>query len=65
MHLACVAEFLARCTCRGRLLELAKTRSGVGKSPTGQLDLEPVERPVDDLALSISSHVVAGLRFKS
>jgi hypothetical protein len=37
-------------------LELAEAGAGVGKSPTGQLDLKPVERGVDEIALSIIGH---------
>ena len=62
MDLARIAELLGDGAGGGRLLELAEARTGVGKSPTGQLDLKPVERGVNEFALSIISHVVPGLR---
>src|SRR5208283_2820518 len=62
LHLSGVAELFRDGARGGRLLELAKAGARVGKSPAGQLDLEPVERGVDDLALSIGSHVLRSLR---
>ena len=59
VDLARVAELLGDGAGGGRLLELAEARTGVGKSPTGQLDLKPVERLVNEFALSIVRHVFA------
>jgi hypothetical protein len=61
VNLSSVAELLRDGAGGGGLLELAEARAGVGKSPTGQLDLKPVECRVDKFALSIISHVLPGL----
>ena len=53
MHLAGVAQFLAGGGGGRGLLELAKARAGVGKTPGRQFDAEAVERLPHFLLLNV------------